>query len=148
MRARRLAVSMALSVNGISLGRNIQMLRMALVVGAALVLPAVATAQDAEKGKAAFNAACKACHDAGEGGGKVGPSLKGVVGAKAGAHVPDYKYSDAMKKSGLTWDEATLDKYLSDWAKKLVPGTLMNYPGLKDEAKRKDVIAYLKATGG
>ena len=53
-----------------------------------------------------------------------------------------------MKKSGLTWDEATLNTYLSDWAKKTVPGTLMNFPGIKDEAKRKDVIAYLKSKGG
>lgn len=124
------------------------MKKIALAAAAALLLPAVASAQDATKGKAVFNAACKACHDGGEGGGKVGPLLKGVVGSKAGEHAPDYKYSDAMKKSGLTWDEATLDKYLSDWAKKLVPGTLMNYPGLKDEAKRKDLIAYLKSTGG
>lgn len=124
------------------------MMKWALAVGALLVLPAAASAQDATKGKAVFNTACKACHDAGEGGGKVGPGLKGIVGVKAAEHHPEYKYSDAMKKSGLTWDEATLDKYLSDWAKKLVPGTLMNYPGLKDEAKRKDLIAYLKGTGG
>lgn len=124
------------------------MMRWVLVCGALIALPSIASAQDAAKGKAAFNTSCKACHDAGEGGGKVGPNLKGVVGAKAGEHVADYKYSDAMKKSGLTWDEATLDKYLSDWAKKTVPGTLMNFPGIKDEPKRKDIIAYLKSTGG
>lgn len=124
------------------------MLKWALAVGAVLVLPAVASAQDAEKGKAVFNTSCKACHDAGEGGGKVGPNLSGVFGTKAGEHPADYKFSDAMKKSGLTWDEATLNTYLSDWAKKTVPGTLMNFPGIKDEAKRKDVIAYLKSKGG
>jgi cytochrome c len=121
------------------------MLKWALAVGAALVLPAVASAQDAEKGKAVFNTSCKACHDAGDGGGKVGPALKGVVGSKAGAHAEGYAYSAAMKASGLTWDEATLDKYLSDWAKKTVPNTTMNFPGIKDEAKRKDLIAYLKS---
>ncbi|MDO9383139.1 MAG: c-type cytochrome [Hyphomicrobiaceae bacterium] len=124
------------------------MLKWALAVGAVLVLPAVASAQDAAKGKAVFNTSCKACHDAGEGGGKVGPGLKGIVGVKAGTHHPEYAYSAAMKGAGLTWDEATLDKYLADWAKKLVPGTLMNFPGVKDEAKRKDLIAYLKSTGG
>jgi cytochrome c len=124
------------------------MKRLAVAVAAALVLPAVASAQDAAKGKAVFNTSCKACHDAGEGGGKVGPGLKGIVGVKAGTHHPEYKYSQPMKDSGLTWDEATLDKYLADWAKKLVPGTLMNFPGVKDEAKRKDLIAYLKSTGG
>lgn len=121
------------------------MLKWAVAIGAALVLPAVASAQDAEKGKAVFNTSCKACHDAGDGGGKVGPNLKGVVGSKAGAHAEGYAYSPAMKGSGLTWDEATLDKYLSDWAKKTVPNTTMNFPGVKDEAKRKDLIAYLKS---
>ncbi len=121
------------------------MLKWALAVGVALVLPAAASAQDAEKGKAVFNTSCKACHDAGEGGGKVGPNLKGVVGTKAGTHAADYAYSAAMKGSGLTWDEVTLDKYLSDWAKKTVPNTTMNFPGVKDAAKRKDLIAYLKS---
>lgn len=118
-----------------------------LAVGAVLLVPAVACAQDATKGQAAFNTSCKACHDAGEGGGKTGPGLKGVVGTKSGTHQADYKYSEAMKGAGLTWDEATLNKFLSDWAKKTVPGTLMNFPGIKDEAKRKDLIAYLKSTG-
>jgi cytochrome c len=121
------------------------MIKWAVVLGAALVLPAVASAQDAEKGKAVFNTSCKACHDAGDGGGKVGPPLKGVVGAKSGGHAAGYAYSAAMKGANLTWDEATLDKYLSDWAKKTVPGTTMNFPGIKDEAKRKDLIAYLKS---
>lgn len=121
------------------------MLKWALAVGAALVLPAVASAQDAEKGKAVFNTSCKACHDAGEGGGKVGPNLKGVVGTKSGTHAAGYAYSAAMKGAGLTWDDATLDKYLADWAKKTVPNTTMNFPGIKDEAKRKDLIAYLKS---
>jgi len=124
------------------------MMKWTLAIGALLLVPAAASAQDAAKGKAVFNTSCKACHDAGEGGGKVGPGLKGVVGVKAGTHHADYKYSQPMKDSGLTWDEATLDKYLSDWAKKTVPGTLMNFPGIKDEAKRKDLIAYLKSTGG
>jgi cytochrome c len=121
------------------------MLKWALAVGAALVLPAVASAQDAEKGKAVFNTSCKACHDAGEGGGKVGPGLKGIFGKKSAENHPEYAYSAAMKAANLTWDEATLDKYLADWAKKTVPNTTMNFPGVKDAAKRKDLIAYLKS---
>ncbi len=123
------------------------MIRWAIAIGAALALPAVASAQDVEKGKKVFNISCKACHDAGEGGGKVGPSLKGVVGSKAGHHVEGYKYSKALQDSGLTWDEANLDKWLSDWPRKMVPGTIMNFPGVKNEQKRKDLIAYLKSTG-
>jgi cytochrome c2 len=73
----------------------------------------------------------------------VGPSLAGVFGAKAG-HAEGYNYSSAMLESGLTWDEATLDKYLGA-PMQTVTGTKMAFAGIKDEAKRKEVIEYLKA---
>ena len=66
----------------------------------------------------------------------------GIVGTKAG-DVPGYDFSPALKASGLTWDEATLDKWLEN-PMKLVPGTRMTYAGQSDPAKRKDLIAYLK----
>ena len=72
----------------------------------------------------------------------VGPSLFGVYGRKS-ASLTDYAYSDAMKAAGKTWDEATLDTYLTAPMKD-VPGTKMTFAGLKDEAQRKEVIAYLK----
>lgn len=87
-------------------------------------------------------AACGVCHKVEPGGRSLGPSLAGVYGAKAG-HVGDFAYSAAMRGSGLTWDEATLDRYL-EAPMKTVPGTKMSYAGLKDPAKRKAVIAYLK----
>lgn len=86
---------------------------------------------------------CKACHSTKPGETKIGPSLAGVYGTKAG-EIPGYQFSTAMKNSGLTWDDATLDKYLTD-PKAVVPGTKMTFFGLKDEAKRKEVIAYLKS---
>ncbi|HEY8604920.1 c-type cytochrome [Tsuneonella suprasediminis] len=86
---------------------------------------------------------CKACHSTKPGEMKIGPSLAGVYGTKAG-EIPGYQFSTAMKESGLTWDDATLDKYLTD-PKAVVPGTKMTFFGLKDEAKRKEVIAYLKS---
>jgi cytochrome c len=58
-------------------------------------------------------------------------------------HVDGFAYSPAMKGSGLTWDEATLMEYLRA-PKKLVPGTKMVFPGVKNEEKPKDLIAYLK----
>lgn len=85
---------------------------------------------------------CKACHSVEAGKNGIGPSLAGVVGARAG-HVRDFAYSDAMKASGLTWDETTLDTYLKN-PRGLVPGTKMAFGGIADDAKRAEVIAYLK----
>jgi len=106
--------------------------------------PALA-AGDADAGKKVFNK-CKACHALEEGKNKVGPSLFGVLGRQAAA-VNGFKYSKAMSESGLTWDEATLKKYLAK-PKDLVPGTRMAFAGLKKEDEIEDVIAYIKANGG
>lgn len=92
---------------------------------------------------------CSACHTLGQTGGKVGPVLNGVVGRKAGT-VAGYAYSPAMKNSGLTWDTATLARFLQA-PSKLVPGTKMFFPGLPSPQDQADVVAYLKqyrADGG
>jgi len=103
---------------------------------------APAHAQDASAGEQVFKK-CKACHQIGPGAhNAVGPNLTGVVGRKAGT-APDYNYSDANKKSGLTWDEATLKVYLKNPQAK-VPGTKMSFPGLPKDTDIDDVIAYLK----
>ncbi len=101
-------------------------------------------AGDPAKGKQIFTK-CQVCHSIQAGVNKVGPSLHGVVGRKAGS-LDSYNYTDAMKNSGLTWDEATLDKYLTN-PRKMVPGTRMIFPGLPREKDRQDVIAYLKQAG-
>jgi cytochrome c len=102
--------------------------------------PAATTAA-ADKKPLAF-AQCMSCHAVEPGKHGVGPSLAGVFGTKAGS-VAGFSYSDANKNSGLTWDEATLDTYLTSPAK-LVPGTKMTFVGMPDAAKRKEVIDYLK----
>lgn len=101
---------------------------------------AFAQAGDPAAGEKVFNQ-CKACHTVQAGQNRVGPSLAGVVGRKAGA-VEGFKYSDAMKNANVTWDAATLDKYLAD-PKGFIPGNKMIFPGLKTEADRANVIAYL-----
>ena len=99
-------------------------------------------AADLKKGKKVFNK-CKACHTLKAGGkNKVGPNLHGVMGRKAGL-VEGFKYSEAMLKSGITWDDATLDKYLTK-PKKLVPKTKMRFAGLRKKSQRENLIAYLK----
>lgn len=104
-------------------------------------LPATA-AGDPEKGQKVFNV-CKTCHTL-EPGAKatVGPNLHGVFGRKAGT-AEGYKYSDAMVKSGIAWDEANLTKYLLD-PKGAVPGNKMAFVGVKKDQDRDDLIAYLK----
>jgi len=98
-----------------------------------------ARAQDA--GESVFKKYCAVCHSVEAGANKIGPSLHGIVGRKAGT-APNYSYTDANKNSGITWDEATLDEYLVDPRKK-IPGTKMLFAGLKNPDDRKAVIAYL-----
>ena len=106
-----------------------------------VVLPTVASAQDAEAGKKVFTK-CAPCHSIGPGAkNKVGPEQNGLIGRKAGS-VEGFNYSEAMKNSGITWDEAQLDEYITD-PKKKVPGNKMVFPGIKDELQRGDLIAYL-----
>ncbi|SFG72495.1 c-type cytochrome [Methylobacterium gossipiicola] len=114
-----------------------------LILGAAfaMLLPLSAHAEgDAAAGEKAF-APCKACHNFEKNG--VGPTLKGVVGSKAGEGADGYAFSAALKASGITWDEANLHEWLTD-PKKKVPGTKMVFPGIKDPKKVDDIIAYLK----
>jgi len=118
------------------------MLRMMIAAVALCATVAPAMAADPAAGEKDFTV-CKACHRLGEDAkNNVGPQLNGVVGRKAGS-LADFNYSEPMKSSGLTWDEATLTEYLKN-PKAKVPGTKMAYAGLKDEAKIADIIAYLK----
>ncbi|WP_448203821.1 c-type cytochrome [Azospirillum sp. sgz302134] len=113
----------------------------ALAVGLFVSLPGIASAQDADAGEKVFNQ-CKACHTIEAGGpNRVGPNLHGIVGRKAGSH-EGFNYSDAIKNAG-TWDEASLDKYLTD-PKAAAPGNKMAFAGVKNEQARKDLIAFLK----
>ena len=104
-------------------------------------ITATALAADAAAGEKVFKSQCAICHSPKSGNNGLGPSLFGVYGAKAG-QVAGYNFTAANKTSGLVLDAPTLDRYLAD-PKGVVPGTRMTYAGLKDAAKRADVIAYL-----
>jgi cytochrome c len=109
-------------------------------LGALLITAAnPAHAQNAEHGKSVFKA-CAACH-ATDHTSRVGPGLGGVIGRKAGT-APGFRYSRAMKKSGIVWDDETLDAYLAA-PQKAIPGNRMPFAGLRDAQDRADVIAYL-----
>ena len=118
------------------------------LIGMMLVAGALATAAsfaaisnlagDPSRGKTLYQA-CQACHSIDEN--DLGPKHRGVVGRPAGS-IADYVYSAALKSSGLTWDEATLDRWLTN-PSALVPGTKMFFQ-VADAQNRADIIAYLK----
>jgi len=108
----------------------------------ALAIAIPARAQDASDGKHLFETYCSVCHTDKPGRNFVGPTLFGVINRPAG-EVAGFHYSIANRQSGLIWDPATLDRYLTA-PRKVVPRTFMTFPGLPDPAKRADVIAYLE----
>ena len=119
-----------------------------LMIGlsAVVLCPIGALAQegDAEAGAAIFKK-CATCHIVDSDKNKVGPSLKGLFGRKAGTH-PDFSYSSAMKaagEGGLVWDETTLRDYLHN-PKAKVKGTKMAFVGVKKDDEITNLIAYLK----
>jgi len=112
-----------------------------LIAGALALAGQSALAQDATKGEKVYKK-CKACHALEAGKKKVGPSLAGIFGRTAGT-VEGFKYSKAMAKSGIVWDDKTMDEFLAK-PKTVVPKTRMAFPGLKKEADRANLIAYLK----
>ena len=112
---------------------------------AALLFPSqsAVAAGDAKRGAQVFQA-CVACHSVKPGDHMTGPSLAHVWNHKAGTAEGFPRYSDAMKSAQMTWNEATLDRWLAN-PEGFIPGTSMTFPGIREPRQREDVIAYLKA---
>lgn len=104
---------------------------------------AVAGAGDAERGARVFGQ-CMACHSVETGEHMTGPSLAHIWNRKAGTVENFLRYSEAMKRTDVTWNEATLDQWLRDPVR-FLPGTSMTFAGVKDGKSRQDLVAYLKA---
>jgi cytochrome c len=104
---------------------------------------AAALAPDLKRGRLLY-IQCRACHElkAGEPN-KVGPNLHGFIGRKAAA-VPDFAFSAALKNSNLTWDRATIEKWLEK-PSGLVPGNSMAFAGISSPTDRASLMAYLEA---
>jgi cytochrome c len=115
---------------------------MALIV--TLQLAGVARADgDAARGEARFQD-CAPCHKLEAGANNVGPSLHGIFTRKAG-ELGDFRYSPAIKRSGIVWTPETLDKFVAD-PQALVPANRMPYAGMASADDRADLIAYLLKT--
>ena len=95
---------------------------------------------DAARGAARFQD-CAACHKLEASANNVGPSLHGIFVRKAG-EIADFRYSPAIKRSGIVWTPETLDKFITD-PQALVPGNRMPYAGMANASDRADLIAYL-----
>lgn len=122
-------------------GRMIGGTLMAALMMMAGSASAAVQAGDPVKGKTLF-AKCIICHTVEPGKNKLGPSLAGVVGRKAGS-VAGFNYSPAMKGAGIVWSPDNLDKYITN-PRTLIPGNKMIFAGMANPADRANLIAYLQ----
>jgi cytochrome c len=103
----------------------------------------MAASGDAENGKALFQRRCGGCHSLNQE--KEGPRLGNVYGRKAGS-IGSFKYSDPLKNSGVVWNDATLDKWLTD-TESVVPDNDMTFR-VPDPSERRDIIQFLRVSSG
>lgn len=98
-----------------------------------------------EASKQSFNNACRTCHSTREGDNRLGPSLHGILGRKAGS-LPGYAFSSAMKNADFVWDEGKLDRFMAR-PDEVVPNNRMKpYGGLASADERAKIIAFLRST--
>jgi cytochrome c len=123
----------------------IDAIRITAALLVALLLIGTARAEgDAARGEAKFQD-CAACHKLEAGANNLGPSLHGIFERKAG-ELADFRYSPAIKRSGIAWTPEALEKFIAD-PQAMVPGNRMPYAGMASAADRANLIAYLqKAT--
>jgi len=112
-----------------------------ILIAAAGAFAAGVAHADAKRGEKLFEE-CRACHAVEPGASGVGPDLHGVIGRKAGAR-EDFRYSPALKKSGITWSPQTLNAYIAD-PQKVVPANRMPYAGMPEAKDRADLVDYLQ----
>ena len=126
-----------------SLSRNSDHNAFLISAFALLVSTGFSYAQDLAAGEKQFKATCTICHDIGPGAkNKIGPVLNGLDGRKSGT-IPNFKYSQANKNSGIIWDDTQFLDYIKD-PKAKIPGTIMVFLGIKNEEAAKNLWAYLK----
>jgi len=97
-----------------------------------------------EDGQIAFNNACRTCHTLREGDNRLGPNLHKIMGRKAGS-LAGYGYSSALKGADITWDKATLDRFIANPDQVVSGHNMKPYGGLASAAERAKIIAFLEA---
>lgn len=102
----------------------------------------------AEPAPASFNNHCRTCHSVKAGDNRLGPSLHNIYGAKAGSSPGYASYSQSLKNSGVTWDEATLDKFIENPEQVVSNNNMKPYKGIGDPAVRQEILQYLKSQSG
>jgi cytochrome c len=125
--------------------KSFPLMSLAAAVALAALTGSAYAAGDAAAGEKVFGK-CKACHQVGETAKNgIAPNLNGLEGRKAGG-ADGYNYSDAMKGSGITWDEASFTEFVKN-PKAKVPGTKMVFQGLSSDKDSGDLWAYLVGIG-
>ena len=120
-----------------------------LFVAAALALSSalaeVAAAEDkAKSGEQLFNNNCRTCHSWKKDDNRLGPNLHGIIGRKAGS-ASGFNYSGSMKGAGITWDDATLDKFIANPDSVVANNNMKPFTGISDAATRKGIIEFLQS---
>jgi cytochrome c len=95
-------------------------------------------------GQILFNNACRTCHTLREGDNRLGPNLHKIVGRKAGS-LPGYGYSSALKGADLTWDKATLDKFIANPDQVVNGHSMRPYGGIASADERAKIVTFLEA---
>ncbi len=108
-----------------------------------VLLCAPALAQD-DAGQIAFNNACRTCHTVREGDNRLGPSLSRVIGRKAGS-LPNYNYSESMKKADLVWDKQNLDRFIANPDAVVSGNNMKPYGGIASADERAKIVAFLES---
>lgn len=116
-----------------------------LLAGALFVpLPALAQGGDAGAGEGVFRGRCAGCHTIDEGGrNRTGPNLFNAFGSPAGRQELGFRFSRAVSSSGVTWDETSLDRWLTS-PRNFISGNRMSFGGLANPTDRADLIAFMR----
>ena len=108
----------------------------------ASLAPVAAAPEESDEGQVAFNNSCRTCHSFKAGDNRLGPSLHGIFGRKAGS-MEGFAFSSAMKSSGLTWDASNLDQFIENPDKVVHGNGMKPFGGIADAGERKKIVDYL-----